>query len=641
MNNNQKKMTTTTPDITSLSLANTSPLENLPLALLEMIFASLDTVQSLAHLSLASKKLLRAVQTTGYRAFAKGHFCSLSLQRGIRDEQWQAVARMLTWQSRAWDRRAFSVASVVPPPAKSLQGHGERRRGRQQQHRQARMQSFPPQIVVDASARLNGQVEDETVAWGVGENVVVRWRNLKRSDLKKEKWKAIDGGPLGFKAGEDDVTAISILADSPAGSGLLVGRASGQLHLLSTDKEDFGEMKASFEPYAPMMQSDVQHFDVNGSHDTVAVITKENVLFYPLAGAMSEKSEVGQVSTIPAVVPAEVLNLRQMESSQGFRSLRAAKFLPNGDLAICANGSREPLRYIQRRPTGTVISNAAKMLPSERCAKSFLYSPDRLQNARDLLPVNTSSIAGGSGNTILSSYDDGTVRLQDLRTPSAVDTIYQDLFEIFTPIGPLLSYGTERFIGGCARSEIVKIFDFRWPKRSYSYTDALPCSRNPLGPIPKPLTFNPAPQVPDCDSCAYLSGHTCARHALARTDFYKPNCNLYLPTVYRKDSPVYSLAKSSDMSATIYAGLTSELVEVNLQDSQEMPRRGFSTLKMGRHKRCGYDYVEHMTSMVETGDGFALEDVSKSQRLPNIHKQTGERAGVSRKMPQRLDDLFL
>lgn len=634
-------MTTTTPDITSLSLASTSPLENLPLALLEVIFASLDTVQSLAHLSLASKKLLRAVQITGYRAFAREHFCSLSLQRGIRDEQWQAVARMLTWQSRAWDRRAFSVASVVPP-AKSLQGHGGRggRRGRGQQQQQARMQSFPPQVIVDASAKLNGQVEDETVAWGVGENVVVRWRNLKRSDLKKEKWKAIDGGTLGFRAGDDDVTAISILEDSPAGSGLLVGRASGQLHLLSTDKGDFGEMKASFEPYAPMLQSHVQHFDVNGSHDTVAVMTKENVLFYPLAGTMSEKSDAEQVTTIPAVAPTEVLNLRQMESSQGFRSLRAAKFLPNGDLAICANGSIEPLRYIQRRPTGTVISNAAKMLPSDRCAKSYLYSPDRLQNARDLLPVNTSSVAGGSGNTVLSSYDDGTVRLQDLRTPSAIDTIYQDHFEMLTPIGPLLSYGTERFLGGCARSEIVKIFDFRWPK-SYSYTDALPCSREPLGPTPKPLTLSPAPQAPDCDSCVYLSGHTCARHALARTDHYRPNCNLYLPTVYRNDSPVYSLAKSSDMSATIYAGLTSELVEVNLQDSHEVPRRGFSTLKMGRHKRCGYDYVEHMTSMVETGDGLALDDVSKSQRLPDIHKQSGERAGLSRKRPQRLDDLFL
>ena len=79
------------------------------------------------------------------------------------------------------------------------------------------------------------------------------------------------------------------------------------------------------------------------------------------------------------------------------------------------------------------------------------------------------------------------------------------------------------------------------------------------------------------------------------------------------------------MSATRYAGLTYEPVEMSLQNLQEVSRCELSTWKMGRNKRCGYDYVEQMTSMIEAGHGLALDDVRKSQRLPNTHKQTGER----------------
>lgn len=638
------------PNVATLNL-NISAFENLPLGILHLIFANLDTAQSLARVSQASKKLHRLVHATGYRAFVRAHFGSLTLQTGLRDEQWAGLARRLTWQSRAWDKRAFSVASLVPPTKKpqgsNPRGGGGGRGGRRQRQAQPRMQSFPPQVVVDAAASLHGQAENETVAWGIGEDVVVRWRGLKRSVLKKEKWKAIEGSKVGFRAGDDDVTALSILSDSLTESKLLVGRASGNLQLISTARDDFGEAKASFQPVAEggekptVRQNDVQHFDVNRSRDTIAAVTKDGILLYPLNEA-SSNTESDDTATVPVVEPRETLDVRGMAGPDEFRYLRGAKFLPNGDLAVCMNGSKQPLRHLQRTPTGTVMASAAKMLPSDRCASSYISSNDRLQNARALLPVNTSSMAGGSGYSILSSYDDGTVRLQDLRTPSAIDTIYQDHFELATPVGPLLAHGTERFVAGCARTEVLKIFDFRWTK-SYSYTDATPCSREPLGPEPKPLTWTPVPRATERDACVYLSGHTCARHALARTDFYRPNGILYLPTMYPSSSPVYSLAKSSDESATVYAGLTAELAEVSLQDPGEVVAgRGFSTLKMGKHRRCGYDYVEHKTSIVETGDGIALSDVTKSQRMPNIYKQTGERSRASvRKVPQRLDDLLL
>jgi len=294
----------------------------------------------------------------------------------------------------------------------------------------------------------------------------------------------------------------------------------------------------------------------------------------------------------------------------------------NGDLALGMTGSPAPLRYLTRTPAGTVIINAAKMRPSRRCTESYVYTDGRPQTLRSILPVNKASVAGGSGTVILSSYDDGTIRLQDLRSSSAIDTTYQDHFEVTTPVGPLVSYGMERFVVGSARTAILQIFDFRWPK-SYYYTAALPCSKSPLGPTPKPLTWMSPPQYPQIASCSYLTGQSCRLHALARTNFYRPNCNLYLPIIHQATSAVYSLAKSSDSSPIIYAGLAGELVKVSLRDQEQDQWESSLMQRMGKKNRYGYDYRECLTSIIETSDGIALSDISKSQRVPAIYRQRG------------------
>jgi hypothetical protein len=364
-----------------------------------------------------------------------------------------------------------------------------------------------------------------------------------------------------------------------------------------------------------MEQKEIQHFDTGVSQNTIAVVTKDNLFFYPLVDTNPNRDEL-------VVEPAESIDVRNMQNSQEFRVLREAKFMGNGDLALGMTSSPAPLRYLTRTPAKTVITNAAKMQPSSRCTKSYLYTDGRPQTLRSILPVSKASVAGGSGTVVLSSYDDGTVRLQDLRSSSAIDTTYQDHFEVTTPVGPLVSYGTERFVVGSARTAILQIFDFRWPK-PYYYTAALPCSESPLGPTPKPLTWTSPPQYPDTEKCSYLTGQSCRLHAIARTNFYRPNCNLYLPIIHQAASPVYSLAKSSDSSPVIYAGLAGELVKVSLSNQEQDQRESAFMQRMGNKNRCGYGYKECSTSIVETSHGIALSDISMSQRVPTVYKQRG------------------
>lgn len=705
------------PDMASLRLTEPPRLENLPLDILLIILTYLDTARSIAGVAATCRRLHGVVRESGWRGFVRSHFAGLSLPQNIPDEDWEGWARDLTWQSRGWDRRAFSVASFVQPPRKP-QHRDARAQG---QGTQFRAQTVPCHIMVDAKSRFEGNSHQETVAWGAGEDVVVRYRQLGRSLTRSEQWFSMEGAPLGFKSGKDDVTSISILDKlDRSDSGLLVGRASGSLQLLTLDSNGLGPVKMTFQPSpaddsrTQIEQKEVQSFDIDGHEDTLAVSTKDNVLLYPLNGSPSDQN-----GTEPAqVLPTEAISLRTDPKSRSFRLLRSLKFMGNGDIALGMTSSPEPLRYLTRTPTGLEITNAAKMQASDRCPASYLsHDRDHLQTVRGLLPLHAASVAGGhQGSVLLSSWDDGTVRLQDLRTPSALDTAYQDHFEVMTPVGPLAAYGTERFVAGSARSATLKIFDLRWPARRYHYTDALPCGGEPLAPTPRPPTVGDAaatpPWHPDVARCDHVAGRVCRCHALARADFHRPNCNLYLPLIHQASSPVYSLARPSDLSPTVYVGLAGELVKLGLRrdhqhHSQHGPHHhqqqqqqnnnnnnggGSSNNQQDRRRRrggngnnnnnnnnnnqnggggdgwcsyccgdedthllnvaarrrdrqghaAGYAYHESFMSLIETGDGLALPDVSRSQRVPEMRRQQARRAmPATVQRTRRLDDFWM
>src|ERR1700761_8645187 len=120
----------TMPGMGSLRLADTSRLENLPHGILIIVFSFLTTAQSVARLASTCKKLEGAVQADGWRVFVCSRFGSLTLPRRVEDYGWMDLARTLTWQSRAWDRRAFSLASLVPPVKGQLGNSARGRNGR-------------------------------------------------------------------------------------------------------------------------------------------------------------------------------------------------------------------------------------------------------------------------------------------------------------------------------------------------------------------------------------------------------------------------------------------------------------------------------------------------------------------------------
>lgn len=637
------------PDMASLRLATPARLDTLPIGIWRAIFQHLNTAQSLGRLSQTSKALKHTVEHHGWNVFVRTHFDSLDLPPG----NWKSVAKRLTWQNRAWERRALLLSSLVSPKKLApgiTRGRGGRGgRGGARGGRAA--QTFPPAVFVDAASHSKGKSEEELLAWGIGEDVIVRWRELRFSAPKKEKWTKIPGEVAGFKAGEDDVSALTLLKDPDTAKSemMLVGRASGHLQLLSTHQSDMGRTIAWLQPQmgedgAKVGQRDIQHIDVNMSQYSAAVVTKDNLHFYPLPDQRPDPEDLDlDENGNPAEYlthPTESLDIKNMEGSLDFQQIRQVRHMPNGDVALALSGTNAPLRYLTRTQSGAVLANAAKMQASARATDTYIYDAPQKQTSRCILPLDTSALAGGSAQTVLSSYDDGTIRLQDMRTPSAADTIYQDHFELTTPVGPLLTDGTQRFLAGSARTSIVQIFDYRWTK-SYYYTDAMPCGNMHLQPTPRPLIWIHPPSPAHRELCCHSSGKLCRRHALARSDFHRPNCNIYLPNIYQDASPVYTLARASPTSPSIYAGLSGELVTMSLRDQVAAEKETLFMQKRNKKALAGYTYHESLTSLVETGDGIALKDISNSQRVPAVRKHGRDPAQIAPEELRRLDEWLL
>ncbi|KAK8098548.1 uncharacterized protein PG998_014034 [Apiospora kogelbergensis] len=588
-----------------LTINEPTRLDSLPLDILLIILRHLNTARSVAYLGIACRRLREVVKVDGWRNFVRSRFNTLRLPQSLSDDEWHVLAKNLTWQSRAWGKACFDCR--LPRSAQ---------RAAKKYPRWGR-----PEALQASTAYPDLPMPDHSGC------ILPPTREFRARDAntpQSEVWHTLAGSQDGFQPGKDDVTSISIL-DQEAEPNVVVGRASGDLRLLSLDPAQFGRTRMTFQPSVNedvkdnYTQNEIQALDFCQKTRTLGAITKDNVLLYAVDPCEAYKlgnTEDNEGAGIN-VMPKDVFNVHTIEGSKPFKTIRCMRFTANEGIALGLTSSTQPLRYLTLSPTGPRLDAASKILPSARATDSYALKGWANATVRGLLPIDTASIAGGKGNVILSSYEDGTIRLQDMRSPSPIDTIYQDNFEVMTPSGALLSYGTERFIAGNARSNNVKIFDFRWNK-SYLHTASLPCSSEPPYPSPRPPTLIKPPSHPERSCCDYMTGHECRWHALSRDCYYRPNYTVYLPMVTARSSPVYSLAKPSDTSPTLYAGLAGELVEMSLrEDADYLRKRPHAAVS-----KPLYACRRGLASILETGDGFSLSDISSSQRVPEMRTQS-------------------
>ncbi|CAK7240104.1 MAG: hypothetical protein STHCBS139747_001541 [Sporothrix thermara] len=656
-------------------------LDRLPDDILYLIIDNLHTARDQANLSKACRRLYEFMQVDGWRAFSRRCFPGIASAdhlgyagysgnngaNGVDKDQivagssssnnssdapgWHALADTLTWQSRAWDRRALAFQAMLP-----RQDHIPRHK---------RPRPFRPALAVHFQAHLAAGGKqlgldvdgEEMLVVGAGEDVIARYRKRGRKGRQGggeaeanvcsaavPVWHVLTGQEAGFRPGYDDVRTVSAIDNAmgiPHQRGILTGRESGDVSLISAEPdESFGRPLARFVPDDPAKvdQTRVYSIDVSTDHQSAAalgtnnsrgglaaVTTPSDIIFYPMPQNEDGAKPEAVATSPPAMVyPAATFPMGDAGLYQnGVRQPFNARWMEaDGLLAIALGAGPSPLRYLTMTPTGATELTSAYALPE--LMEHYSLKETTLVLPSSLTPVTASAVTGGNGHLVLSGWRDGTCRLQDLRTASAYDLIYQD-----NVLGPqenaqaILLWGAERFMTGSQESASLKIFDLRWPRRYY-HTDALPCSSQmpwPTPPMPmgapgsmgmdntegahlraEPSFLAPSRRTAEnwpprsVEMPLYLGGTRrcdpiksirCRWHTASRNLFYRSSSALFLQRSLEdngiKGTGVHTLARAtSDMApSNFYAGLNNCVVESFLYEDVvafESPR------KLGCHR---------------------------------------------------------
>ncbi|KAM5375846.1 hypothetical protein ACJZ2D_005768 [Fusarium nematophilum] len=554
-------------------------LGNLPDDLLLDIVEHLDTARDVAHLSALTRRTHGLVRQDGWRTFVKTRFPSLDVPTSSRT-QWSSVADRATYLDRCWEKRGFWLNVL----------HEKKQQPARFQRRVSGSQSVSFHTVLDA--RLVSSLEEEeeeVVAAGVGENLMVRIKpvdNSRRPDL----WHQIQGQAHGYRAGTGDVTAVSVVEDRGS-PGVVVGRANGDIQLLS-GQDNFATPSRNLMPAEDALLSHASD-PMRKSPGQLAV---SSLQWQPGANLLA--SGKGPVLTLHDLASSEDQDLSpaayhdfSLGSGNDEASLvRSAKFMGKDVLACALGGSRNPLRWGQLTPTG--------------------------------------------------------IELLDIRTPSPQDAVYRDRFQPYEAGSSLLVYGTERFVAGSNTAPDIRLFDFRYPK-PYHHTTALPCSAQ--WPFPSQKEDHKMWRqgwAPDCQpqQCLAQGGTSCPWHGLSRREYWRPDATLHIgsPTYDR----IYCLTKSSDLSDTVYCGLRGAILEMNLHLTEDPPNSNNQDQQRTVPEGWRMGRPGGKVSLIETGVSLcqAREWSLESQGVPELIIQQPKPQGYAGSPDQvkrhRLDSAF-
>ncbi|KAF5008301.1 hypothetical protein FDECE_5420 [Fusarium decemcellulare] len=576
-------------------------LASLPDDLVLDIVEYLDTARDVASVSSLTRHINSLIRQDGWRTFVKTRFPSWDIPTNSQT-RWSAVADRATYLERCWEKRGFWMNVL----------HEKKQQPERFHRRATGSQSVMYHAVLDA--RLMSSLENEVIAAGVGEDLMVRVKPVNRRD--PDVWHQVQGKSLDYRAGTGDVTAVSV-TEYQGTPGVVVGRANGDIQFLSAE-DNFTTPLRNLKPADDALLNHASD-PMRKSPGQLAV---SSLQWQPETHLLA--SGKGSVLTLhdlttsedPEASPVAYYDFSQGTTIDGAALLRSTKFMSKDVLACALGGSRDPLRWGQLTPTGIEFYNAASNpRPLDDVATRTEVRSGERTTIRAIEPVR-----GGNENLLLSAWDDGTYRLLDIRTPSPQDAVYRDRFQPYEAGSSLVVYGTERFAAGSNIAPSVRLFDFRYPK-PYYHTTALPCSTQ--WPFPSQRDDHKMWRkgwAPDCQPqrCDLQIGSSCPWHGLSRRDYWRPDVTLHIgsPTYDR----IYCLTKASDMSDTVYCGLRGAILEMNLHLTEDAahdpgPRTVPAGWRMGR--------PGGKVSLIETGVSLcqAKEWSLDSRSVPELISQ--------------------
>ena len=538
-------------------------LNTLPPEILGQIVTHITTAKELCNLSLACKRLHTFIDNDGFRIFSQTLFPYVRFPSTHTASFWRDALHGLTTQVRNWDRKAF-IAWIISPETNGNQKIGRHRRyTRNAPH--AQTMGFIP--VIDSYEAWYGgdwSSRKEIVAWGAGADLVVRTRTMghKAQDIwnaavnkstnnfnaHHHTYKWANYHEPGVNEGLDDITFVKLLQQASIDDleQFIIGRVSGALDLFSLNTNTSqSQVRSSFKsegrPVRSASTNDVQTL-------LAACLSDSIVCLYSI---FSSTSHIGQ----------EIAPVAETSANSSGHSGRTwtSRFLSNERLAVGYGPAQQTIR-IYNVGRGELTTESPGLFNPEVGRHA-----DENTSVYSLSPISTSSSAGGTGGDVfLSGAYDGLVRLHDLRSAKPTVAVFYDPVDV-SPIYSLLPVVNEQFVAGGGRHSIMKVFDLRTPgSKLYS-----PTSIGQSTPTRRGMGIQKEPREHEKN---------------------RPNWNMFLPRTSKpfsqgtNDSSVYALSRPSQCSPTLYAGLQSTIVQidiVSIMDQRPDPIFNYEPTKTG------------------------------------------------------------
>lgn len=372
--------------------------------------------------------------------------------------QWEHLAKTLTSQSRAWDRRAFSISRIAPlfharadiehPSMLSKSGQLTRyeiENGTYKKFGLGRAAQGPPSgaqttgyhPVVDAKLQLSNCLHNkkEIVAWSTGAKVFLRVRrsgvfspsekeHVASKNLVNDAYNNITNTAFlsheDYREGLDDVVALNIVpptvgiraTQSDFVVDVIVGRASGYLNRFSINMcpvinprgglpED--QDKVIVNTFVPgskrghTSRSRITSADVYGDEASYLACTSDGFL-----SLYQTESSTHNVEPLDEV---KVENWSQNRT-------RAVKFLSHEKVVVGIERHNQALRTFQIAPDGLRLIDKLSTTVYDVANQTETEGQSIINSIYALEPISCASRPGGNlnGDVFLSGWFDGVVR---------------------------------------------------------------------------------------------------------------------------------------------------------------------------------------------------------------------------------------
>ncbi|KAI4101622.1 MAG: hypothetical protein L6R37_004855 [Teloschistes peruensis] len=437
----------------------------------------------------------------------------------------------------------------------------------------------------------------EVLAWGAGAELVLRVK-WKGPEVEKEYlhairnkedvasfdqyhhkvrwWRVKDST---HQDGKDDITAINLLKDSqkpsPSSEYLVVGRATGELTMISVDHKSEGLWQTK------------TRFSHRGQ--TVRFATVSSAVEPSLAACIGDHT-IAIYAVKSDNESVEPLRLIQIQPSPNKACrLWSTVFLRQDRLAVGLGPSTEPIQ---------VFDFGCEAIPSKPFRTFSVENENAKYDVRltvySLAPLPPSSRGLESeGDRFLSGGFDGAIRLHDLQSPNAYIATFTDPVDACSAVYSLLPLGCDQFLAGSANHSLLKVFNLRLAlenlgqkKSSAAYftekavgSGLISQRGSPVAPegvsldAPGLVGILPDSRGRSGTSNIALTGVGSSSSSSETQGFN--DWNVFLAdrdhrtgptwrTIRESFSSVYSLSCPSLLSPTFYAGIEGNVVQVDL-----------------------------------------------------------------------------